>query len=285
MKKVFAIVLMIAAALEAAAGNFEKDSVMIAGNVRHFTMYLPDNLQDGAPLVMVCHGYGNRGKEDTWMNEAADRHGFAVCIPVGMKDVRGKNCWNVGYPWQRDWELDDVRTMTELASHVQDKYALSRENCFFTGMSNGGELCYLLAYSNQHTFKALASVSGLTMKWFVDELEVDHAIPFLEVHGTADKTSEWNGDIDNKGGWGEYLSVPMAVAPLVVKAHATHEVVDTMQVKDPSNGHSVVKHSYVGGRNGVEVWLYEVIGGTHSWHDKDIDTGEEIWKFFSKYIR
>ncbi len=133
------------------------DSLKIQGHMRHYAMYLPEGLPEGAPLVFVCHGYGNRGATKTWMNAAADHHKFAICIPVGLKDPRGKHSWNVGYPWQQDWKVDDVKAVCTLARHVQKKHRLSRRNTFLTGMSNGGELCYLLAYSKQSTFKAQAS--------------------------------------------------------------------------------------------------------------------------------
>jgi polyhydroxybutyrate depolymerase len=32
------------------------------------------------------------------------------------------------------------------------------------------------------------------------------------------------------------------------------------------------------------VWLYEMIGGKHSWFWDDMDTGDELWKFFSMYV-
>ena len=36
---------------------------------------------------------------------------------------------------------------------------------------------------------------------------------------------------------------------------------------------------------GNEVWLYETVGGKHSWKETGVDTGEELWKFFSRYVR
>ncbi len=35
----------------------------------------------------------------------------------------------------------------------------------------------------------------------------------------------------------------------------------------------------------IEVRLYEVIGGKHTWALNDMDTCNEIWKFFSLYLR
>ena len=87
------------------AQKIVKDSIKIQGHQRHFFMYLPDELPENAPLVFALHGYGNRGNQKSWMNEAANRHKFAVCIPVGLKDPKGKNSWNVGYPFQEGWRL------------------------------------------------------------------------------------------------------------------------------------------------------------------------------------
>ena len=47
----------------------------------------------------------------------------------------------------------------------------------------------------------------------------------------------------------------------------------------------VIAHRYTEGTDGNEVWLYETVGGKHSWKETGVDTGEELWKFFSRYVR
>ena len=37
--------------------------------------------------------------------------------------------------------------------------------------------------------------------------------------------------------------------------------------------------------NNFSTIVYEVVGGKHSWAERDLDTAEEIWKFFSLYIK
>ena len=154
-------------------------------------------------------------------------------------------------------------------------------------MSNGGEMCYLMAYLKPDFFAAIAPISGLTLVWMDKELQSKGPVPLMEVHGTLDKTSAWAGDPENKGGWGAYLSVPIAVAKWAVEAKCTHEVTETL----PKKRNEVVLHRYCGGEPAwkggpeTEVWLYEVIGGKHSWAEADMDTCEEIWRFFSKYLK
>lgn len=260
------------------------DSLKIQGQMRLFWIYKPAGIQRDAPLVFVLHGYGNPGEQKTWMDKAADKYKFAICVPHGWKDPKGKPSWNVGYPFQKGWKVDEVAGMEQLAEHVQQKYGLSRVNTFMTGMSNGGEMCYLTAFSEQKTFKAVAPVSGLTMEWIYRTMDAPKPMPVFEIHGTADHTSEWNGDLKNEGGWGAYMPVPIAIGYWVAKNKCEIETTEHVEGLNKENGRSVIKHKYTGGPTGCEVWLYEVVNGPHSWFTEDIDTGEEIWTFFSKYL-
>lgn len=267
------------------AGRFVDDSVKVDGHMRQLAMYLPDRLQDGAPLVFILHGYGAGIWRENPMLAAADRHGYAVCLPQGLKDPQGQPSWNVGYPFQQGWQVDDVKALCHMARHVQRRYRLSRENTFLTGMSNGGEMCYLMAYSKQHTFKAVAPIAGLTMAWIYQNMQAQRPIPLMEIHGTADSVSQWAGDMDNQGGWGAYLPVPVAVGYWVARNRCTSVTEERVESLKGATGHPVVKHRYSSPSTGCDVWLYEVIGGQHSWHTADIDTGEEIWQFFSQYLK
>lgn len=249
-----------------------------------YYLYLPENLKADAPLVMVFHGYGSRNIPSIkyGMNDVADRHGFAVCYPKGPKDFKGKNCWSVGYSFhiEKGWSRDDVGFTERLVRHLQKSYKLSRENVFATGHSNGGEMSYLLAMKSK-MFAAVAPISGLMMEWMYRDLTPKRIVPLLEIHGTLDKTSAWNGDPTNKGGWGEYIAVPRAVGYWAALNRCTHEETEEL----PLRRNKVIAHRYVNGTNGREVWLYEVVGGKHSWAEKDLDTSAEIWRFFSKYLK
>ena len=285
MKKILlALTALMMTASHAESAEPVLDSLKIQGQTRRFWLYKPDGTPQDAPLVFVLHGYSNPGQKKNWMSRAAEKHKFAVCIPHGWEDPKGQPSWNVGYPFQEGWQVDEVAGMEKLARYVQKKYGLSRRNTFMTGMSNGGEMCYLTAYSKQKTFKAVAPVSGLTMEWIYRTMEAPGPMPLFEIHGTADHVSEWNGDLEDKGGWGAYMPVPLAIGYWVAKNRNEQEQVERIASRDTESGRSVVKHKYTGGPTGCEVWLYEVTGGSHSWFEEDIDTGEEIWSFFSKYL-
>ena len=267
------------------AQQFVEDSLKVDGYMRRFDLFLPEGIKPDAPLVFYLHGYGGRIYRDNPMVETARREGFAVCIPQGLKDPKGKPSWNVGYPFQEGWKVDDVKSLSKMAAYVQKRYHLSRENTFLTGMSNGGEMCYLMAYSKQKAFKAVAPVAGLTMVWMYRDLEASKPIPVFEIHGTEDRTSEWTGDLDNKGGWGAYMPVPIAVGYWVAKNRCMKEETERVESLSKGNGHYVIKHRFTDSATGCDVWLYEVVGGKHTTHTDDLHTGDEIWNFFKKYVK
>jgi len=267
------------------AQRFVEDSVRIDGHMRTFVMFLPANVKPQAPLVFVLHGYGGKIWRENPLVETARREGFAVCIPQGLRDLKGQPSWNVGYPFQKGWKVNDVKALCRMARYVQKQYNLSRENTFLTGMSNGGEMCYLMAYSKQNTFRAVAPVAGLTMLWMYHEMEASRPIPLMEIHGTEDRTSEWSGDLKDEGGWGAYMPVPVAVGYWIAQNRCTHEEKEKVESLNTQNGHYVVKHRFTGSPSGCDVWLYEVVGAGHTWHTDDLNMGDEIWSFFRKYIK
>lgn len=267
-------------------GRVITDSVCINGHIRHYKMVMPNQVRQEAPLVVLLHGYGGADYyAPTCMDSVAMAQGFALCVPLGLTDPDGKHSWNVGYPMQKDWQEDDVDALCRLTHHVQKKYRLSRANTFLTGMSNGGEMCYLMVYRNVKVFRAIASVAGLTMKWMYKELTPIHQVPFMEIHGTEDRTSEWEGDLTGKGGWGAYMPVPIAVGRIVALNRCTQEHTERVESINPNGGHHIVRHLFQDGDNGCDVWLYEVVGASHCWHTGDMDTGEELWRFFSQYVK
>lgn len=241
---------------------------------------------DGMPLVVVLHGYGGKALGDGLrFIELADLHGFAVCWPQGAEDGTGHNCWNVGYPFQADYRIDDTAYLRRLVRHLQKNFGVSRRNVFLTGMSNGGEMCYKMAAEHPETFSAIASIAGLTLV----SMSTDYRrpVPFMEVHGTDDSVSAWCGDPENRGGWGAYLSVPAALSHIISANRCVGETISEI----PSEHKRVILHRFTGGlpafKNGspADVLLYEVLGGDHSWSDRYIPTCDLVWDFFSGYLR
>lgn len=286
MKQLFSVLFICVASLCASAQGAPaiKESFDYKGLQRTYTMYLPDTLEAGAPLVVYVHGYGSKTRWLEDLNAVAARKGFAVCYPDGLPDSRGKDGWKVGYPPQESLEIDEADYFRHLLDEVCGRYGLSRDNVFCAGMSNGGDLCYQFAYTDPTIFRAYASVAGLTFECTYLPEKLTVPVPFMEIHGTADKTSMWGGDHENKGGWGAYIPVPLAVAAIAANNRCTVAVSDTVPSR-PESGRTVVRTVYSGSPTGADVVLYRIEGGKHSWAKKDIETSEIIWNFFEPYVK
>lgn len=250
-----------------------------------YYLYIPQNLKPGAPLLMVFHGYGSKDIPSLkyGFNPVADREGFAVCYPCGPADHKGKHYWSVGYEFHivNNEMRDDVGMAVRLVKHLQRQYNLSKHNVFATGHSNGGAMSYMLAYQAPDTFAAVAPVSGHVMRVMYTSLKPKKPVPLMEIHGTDDPLSLYNGDPYNKDSWGADIAIPCAVAVWITENRCTHELREQL----PLLRNQVIAHRFVDGIGGNQVWFYRVIGGKHSWADSDMDTPNEIWKFFSLYIK
>jgi|GEM_PF-207263 Poly(3-hydroxybutyrate) depolymerase len=268
-----ALLLSILAASPAFADTFRHKGVE-----HSYYYYESEAMLSQRPLILLLHGYG--GSADNYcpkMVQTALDAGYAVCVPQGEKDPKGRPSWNVGYPSQEGWEMDDVDYLCTLATHIADSHGLNKDNIFVVGMSNGGEMCYLLAHERPDFFAAFAPIAGLTMQWMKDSLTIKKPVSLMEVHGTADMTSMWEGDPENTGGWGAYIPVYEAVKRWADAAVCRGEQIKTM--KD-----SVVLHEFVRPNYDVEVLLYEVKGGNHSWSMDRMDTPGEVITFFNRHL-
>jgi len=165
MKTIISIVLLILLILPAESQEFR---INVGGRSRQYFLHRSFSLPADAPLVFVLHGYsGSAASMKNWsgMNKIAEDNGFAVCYPQGINDDWNNSFWNVGYEFHNNETVDDVEFITTLAQYLQNTYNLSTENTFCTGMSNGGDMSYLLACQASDVFKAVAPVAGCMMEW------------------------------------------------------------------------------------------------------------------------
>ena len=286
MKKIIVLFAALLLCGVAVAGTSKKNQTITdQGLTRTYHLYIPDNLPSGAPLVFILHGYG--GSAESYFNSAtiqnfktiADQEKVLLCYPQATKDSKNTG-WNVYYPWQiaaaTEMKVDDCEFICTLAKHLQTTYNLSEKNVFLTGMSNGGEMCYLMAYRKPEAFAAIASMAGLTLVEMAKRHDYTKPVAFMEVHGTGDTTSRWEGDPTNQYGWGAYLAVPLAVEAVAAANKCMYQ--ETKEIATKAN--RIQLHRYYGSPSGKEVHFYEVTNGGHNWATDSFDSCKVIMEFF-----
>ena len=192
----------------------EERIIIHQGVEREFLVHVPNNLTEDSPIVFVMHGFTGTAEgimDYSDMNAIADREGFMVIYPQGTKDSSGNTFFNVGYEFHKGSEIDDVSFIRNLFSLLSEEYGLKRKKGFATGMSNGGDMSYLLACTASDLFIAVAPVAGSLMKKTKDACITKSPVSIFEIHGTEDQITLFDGDIENDHGWGAYYDLTSTI--------------------------------------------------------------------------
>ena len=267
---------------------FEHDGI-----AREYMLYIPNTIKPQAPLIFVLHGLGSTNshiRDYSQMDLVANKNGFVVCYPQGTGSTKntihtkkGSSFWNVGYEIHKNEVVDDVSFLTSLAIYLQQEYDLDPEKTFCTGMSNGGDMSYLLGCQAPEVFKAIASITGCMMEWIYKSCDNNSPIPVFQIHGTRDNITYYDGDITNRDRWGAYLGVESTIQFWVDHNMCSKSIIDTIGFVNNESRY-IIREKFLNGVDENEVWLHKVIDGGHDWVqkslEKDFNTSEEIWKFF-----
>ena len=267
---------------------FEHDGI-----AREYMLCIPNTIKPQAPLIFVLHGLGSTNshiRDYSQMDLVANKNGFVVCYPQGTGSTKntihtkkGSFFWNVGYEIHKNEVVDDVSFLTSLAVYLQQEYDLDPEKTFCTGMSNGGDMSYLLGCQAPEVFKAIASITGCMMEWIYKSCDNNSPIPVFQIHGTKDNITYYDGDIKNRDRWGAYLGVESTIQFWVDHNMCSQSIIDTIGFVNNESLY-IIREKFLNGVDENEVWLHKVIDGGHDWVqkslEKDFNTSEEIWKFF-----
>ena len=276
------------------------------GIEREYIIHIPKNLTEDSPLVFIIHGFTGSAEgisAYSGMNSIAEREGFIAVYPQGTKDINGNTFFNVGYEFHDDSTINDVSFIRELVRSLSQEFNLNRKKAFDTGMSNGGDMSYLLACTSSDLFKAVAPVAGVLMKGLKDSCELSSPVPIFEIHGTADKISLFEGDLNNEGGCGAYYDLPSTIDFFAERYQLTNKSVKQMISKESGADYDIFFERHWTDDLEEEVWMYRIEDGRHVWPgikfnwwdnplawyyfgsgNEDINASEEVWAFFKKYL-
>ncbi len=243
---------------------------------REYFLYIPETIQDNAPLVFVLHGYWGEGANMIGLlSEQAYEHGFAVCYPTGLPDnMQGANHWNANFnPLFSN--VDDVGFLTNLAEYLQEEYNLNPEETFSCGMSNGGYMSWSLACHAPDVFKATASVTG-TMSgpdWI--DCNPSLIIPVMQISGTADNVVPMDGSMEYESeGWGGAPDI-YTIMNFWSDLHGCSNQETINFQFDYST--DVTQYFSCTSNTSTELRLYVANGMGHTWPNF---ANEQIWDFF-----
>ena len=261
-------------------GNFDFEEIN-----RNYRVYLPTNYADfeKLPLVINMHGLGSNALEQqlySSFNNVADTSNFMVVYPNGVD-----NTWNVGFG-DPNVTTNDVGFISALIDTLAANYKVDLNRVYSTGMSMGGYMTYHLACALNDRIAAFASVTGMMARPLLDNCTPDSTIPILQIHGTDDPTVAYDGSF-------YATSVDEAMEFWANHNNCVGENIITEIPDTQDDASTVTKIEYTLCDEDVEVTLFRINGGEHTWPGSplnilgitnlDIHASQEVWKFFEKY--
>ncbi len=288
LRHIFFLGLSLSLSLVSTAQQTINGTIIHGGLQRQYILYVPAIYTPGTsvPLILNFHGYTSNAFEQLNYGDfrpIADTAGFIVVHPMGTVDLLGNTHFNVGWGTS---QVDDLGFTAALIDSLSASYSIDQDRIYTTGMSNGGFMSYYLACELSDRIAAMASVTGTMNVNQPATCSPAHPMPVMEIHGTADATVPYTGNI-------LFGTTPAAIAYWVNYDHCDPTpLITSIPDNDQADGCTAEHQVYSNGDNGSTVEHFKIIGGEHTWPgsnfggvgtNQDIDACKEIWRFFSKY--
>jgi polyhydroxybutyrate depolymerase len=277
------------------------------GLARHYELHLPPGPPEAGPRPLVIALHGLDPGEDwrrivgwlrAWwtMDAVADREGFAVAYPAA---IGGR--WS--YSPQRPVPIpghtalvDDLGFLSAMIDQLVAEHVADPARIFVTGPSRGGLMTWSMACSTPERIAAAAPlITGMT-DGQLETCHPAHLMPILALAGTADRSQPYEGWLYQDEHSYRLASVPETME-FWRRLHAcTGEEAHGLQHREGTGATRVALINWTGCSTGGPVQLLRVQGGGHQLptlaaetepprpgnpRNHDIETAEEVWRFFA----
>ena len=314
MKQIVSLIILGLLSISPGIGGYAGPAGMQTHNLVHqgltrtYHVYLPagHSCNKAAPLVIALHGGGGNGENmdrstGRQITREADRRSWVVVFPEGVE-----NGWNDGRKIntpkdRRRSKVDDVGFIAKLIDRLHTDFNIDRKRVYATGISNGGFMSLRLAVELSDRIAAVGVVTASLGK------VLEHKIPKLPVgvlfmNGTQDPLVPYEGGQVMILGRprGEILSTEASVRWWVKYMNCSSSP-ERSQIPDivKIDGTRTEVERYTDCRGGVQVILYRVAGGGHTWPggmqdlpkkiigrvSRDFQAARKIFDFFAQHHR
>ncbi|RWZ54811.1 alpha/beta fold hydrolase [Labedella populi] len=182
----------------ALSGSLGHEALQVDGMSRTYLSYVPADVPDDAPVLVVLHGSFQSGETIRTatgfeFDQLADARGFVVVYPDGYG--QGWNdCRELAATPARQENVSDVRFINDIVAEMSDRYGTSADRYFAVGYSNGGQMALRLASEAPERLRGLALISA-NIPTADNNLcsDVGSDVPTVVMSGTADPISPFEG--------------------------------------------------------------------------------------------
>lgn len=281
-------------------------SVDYNGVERSYVLYKSESSasQRRQPLIIALHDNGSSARNlvrisQGKLNKLAAESGFNVVYPEGLKKNWVLNKYGAASS-DSESSHSDVGFIKMLVESLRDEIAIDDSRIFVVGMGSGGALAYQLACEVSDMFRAVGVVAASIPEQNMQFCEGASGASLVVINGTKNPVIPYDGGESQlmNGTSMNVLSTEETMALWLKKNgclyHAKEHLLPDEDTRDNT---SISKYLYVGCKSDVQVMLYKVQGGGHTWPggrqyskqdrvgrtSRDIDASREIWTFFNQY--
>jgi poly(hydroxyalkanoate) depolymerase family esterase len=132
------------------------------GNLKMYK-YVPENVADNAPLVVVLHGCTQRAEdyaERTQWNRLADRFGLVVLYPEQKMLNNGFSCFNWFSPEDASRDKGESLSIKQMIDKMKTDHSIDSRRVYVTGLSAGGYMAAVMLAVYPEIFAGGAVMAG-----------------------------------------------------------------------------------------------------------------------------
>lgn len=273
------------------AGTMSYEGYIVQGGLgRRYVAIRPVISAPDAPVLMLLHPRGESPEgmaNITAAGRLAAQHGAWVLLPEALRGDWHDNPRRVDGP-------DDVAFLTALLDAVLPINRLDASHVYVAGYSNGGYMAERLACARADRIAGVATVGAPLRASIAADCPLTRPMPVVQFHGTGDLIVPYRGNGPRTGAdeGVRYWASRAGCTPGAVAA----TVLPNRERRDQTR---IVETRYTGCPRNVEIRLYTVERGGHTWPGSahaaytgvlgptsgDVDATLELWNVLSRFSR
>lgn len=181
--------------------SLRTNSVSIEDVERTFDFYIPEKLSASPSLVFLLHGSDGSPQLMRYLTnyefekQANQRNNFILVYPQGFEkhwnDCRGTATYTANTS-----DINEIAFFKEMISFFNQEYSIDENRIFSVGYSNGGHMCFKLAFELPEKFKGIGVYNANVPELANNDCSLKNLpISTIIINGTEDPINPYGGGL------------------------------------------------------------------------------------------
>jgi phospholipase/carboxylesterase len=178
--------------------NLQTDLELKAEIKLYYDLFVPENAEKNAPLLIALHGYGAHKKYMMREAQKIAPEGFVIAALQGFhqhwREPQEKGAPpKIGFGWLTSFKAEDSvqvhhRALLDLIENLTDAGVADRNRIFLLGFSQTCALNFRFAFSHPEHLRGVVGISGgIPGDWKTNENYKKTDAPVFYLYGTRDE--------------------------------------------------------------------------------------------------